>query len=117
MKQQMALSRAVQENGPNENNRQDPGKADVGGSQTQNPLAEDVELEVFTNCSIYCIKYVLWRRIQMPIQNMMLTLPGQSEPDLDNNIEIRHILNYKEPEINLQDRKPSLQQFMSKPLA
>ena len=76
----MALSRAMQE-GPNECNRAQnnvkiTGKSDVGGSQTQNPLAEDVELEVFTTCSIYCIKYALWRRLQVPIQNLSLTLPG-----------------------------------------
>jgi hypothetical protein len=68
MKQQVALSLAVQENGPANDNRNNgfikaSNDADVGGSQTQNPLAEDIELEVYTTCSIYCIKYVLWRRL------------------------------------------------------
>ena len=38
------------------------GDADVGGSQTENPMNEDIELEVYSTCSVYCIKYVLWRR-------------------------------------------------------
>jgi len=42
------------------------GNADVGGSQTD-PNAEDVELEVFSTTSIYCIKYMLWRRLQVQI--------------------------------------------------
>ena len=67
MKQQVALSRAVQENGPTENQRNGAlmkgnGDADVGGSQTENPMNEDIELEVYSTCSVYCIKYVLWRR-------------------------------------------------------
>ena len=77
MKQQVALSRAVQEGGVGENLRPGNSKdnrnnSDVGGSMTQNPLAEDVELEVYTTCSIYCIKYALWRRLHVPIQNISL---------------------------------------------
>ena len=69
--QAMALSRAAQENGPTDNNRstqnvKEPGNADVGGSQT-NPHAEDVELEIFSTTTIYCIKFLLWRRLQVPI--------------------------------------------------
>jgi len=121
----MALSRAVQEVGPGENNRglnhvkMITGNSDVGGSQTQNPLAEDVELEVFTTCSIYCIKYALWRRLQVPIQNLSLTLPGSSDLDLLNHLEVRHIMNYKGDAELLSNaqRKPTLQAFMSKPMA
>lgn len=68
MKHQMALSQAVVENGPTENNRNKVNQgADVGGSATHNPSAEDIELEVYTTCSIYCVKYILWRRFQTPI--------------------------------------------------
>ena len=55
--------------------------SDVGGSMTNNPLAEDIELEVYATCSIYCIKYILWRRFQVPIQNMLLALPGVRDSD------------------------------------
>ena len=96
----MALSLAVQEMGPGENNRgqnhvKATGNSDVGGSQTQNPLAEDVELEVFTTCSIYCIKYALWRRLQIPIQNLSLSMPGSGKLDLLNHLELRQIMNYQ----------------------
>lgn len=66
MKKHLALQRAVAENGPSDDNNREklvavPG-ADVGGSATNNPLAEDIEIEVFSTCSIYCVKYILWRR-------------------------------------------------------
>lgn len=81
----------------------------MGGSQTQNPLAEDDELEVFTNTSIHCIKYELWRRLKVPIQNMTLALPDQSNVELQNWFEIRHIINFEDPEKDsVADKKPSL---------
>lgn len=95
----MALSMAAQEV-LNENQRSDgvkiPKNSDVGGSQTQNPLAEDMELEVFTTSSIYCIKYALWRRLHVPIQNLSLALPGRVDMDLHNFLEIRQIINYED---------------------
>lgn len=102
----------MQENGPNENNRQGAlRKSDVGGSQT-NPHAEDVELEVFTTTSIYCVKYSLWRKLQVPIQNMSLALAAESDVDLLNWLEIRQIMNLPEPS-NQNEKKLTIQQFMS----
>ena len=56
---------AAQENNPGEDKREQNNmnnSSDVGGSQTKNPLAEDIEIEVYATYSIYCIKYILWRR-------------------------------------------------------
>ena len=41
----------------------------TGGSQTFNHQEEDFEIKSFMTCSIYCIKYMLWRKLQVPIQN------------------------------------------------
>mmetsp|Transcript_26025 Transcript_26025/g.32469 ORF Transcript_26025/g.32469 Transcript_26025/m.32469 type:complete len:204 (+) Transcript_26025:244-855(+) len=92
--QQVALSRAAQENGPTENNRSNGmkghGNADVGGSQTD-PHAEDVELEVFSTTTIYCLKFLLWRKLQVPIQNLSLALSSQSDIELANWHELKGI--------------------------
>lgn len=64
----------------------------MGGSQTD-PRAEDVELEVFSTTSIYCVKYLLWRRLQVQILNMSLALSDASENDLSNWLELRHVIN------------------------
>ena len=63
-------------------------------------------MEVFTTTSIFCVKYALWRRLQVPIQNLQLALTGHGGIDLPNFVEIRHLINYQEPED--EDRKPSL---------
>lgn len=81
--------------------------ADVGGSATQNPLAEDIELEVFATCSVYCIKYILWKRFQTPIQNIRLIIP-QVDNDLSNSIEVGQFFNYTPPQLAPNEKKPSL---------
>ena len=38
----------------------------TGGSQNENPQ-DDIEINVFSTCSIYCIKYILWKKLKVPI--------------------------------------------------
>jgi hypothetical protein len=47
---------------------------------------------------------------------MMLAWP-ERENDLQNYVEVRQILNYEEPVLEANERQPSLQQFLSKPIA
>jgi len=46
----------------------------------------------------------------------MLAWP-ERENDLQNYVEVRQILNYEEPVLEANERKPSLQQFLSKSIA
>ena len=75
-------------------------------------------MEVFTTTSIYCVKYALWRRLHVPIQNLQLALTGRGDLDLPNFVEIRHFIDYQEPPpVDEVGRKPSLQEFLSRPMA
>jgi hypothetical protein len=49
-------------------------------------INSQVELKVFETCSIYCLKYLLWRKTQVPIQDQVLYYDSKA---LDNPYEVR----------------------------
>ena len=55
---------------PQNNSRNDsmnPGA--TGGSQTVHTVEDELEIKCYAGCSIHCLKYLIWRRLQIPIQD------------------------------------------------
>ena len=66
---------------------------------------------MFTTTSVYCVKYLLWRKLHVPIQNLSLALASQNDADLADWLEIRRIINLEEPS-QKSKTKPTIQQFL-----
>ena len=77
----------------------------TGGSNTFNQQEEEFEIKSFMTCSVYCIKYQLWRKLQVPIQNQILTFKGAQ---LSNPVELRNAFGVE----TYGSEKMSLQKFM-----
>ena len=86
----------------------------TGGSQNENPH-EDLEINVFSTCSIYCIKYIIWKQLKVPIQNQVLT--SEKSNTFPNYAELRDILQLQDSRQNQHDgqvKLPTAQIFMSR---
>ena len=71
----------------------------TGGSQVDNPQ-EDLEITVFSTCSIYCIKYILWKQLKVPIQNQVLS--SENTNTLPNHIELRHAFRFESADVGVE---------------
>ena len=86
----------------------------TGGSTVVNPYHEDLELKVFMNCTIHCIKFILSKKLNLPLTSLILS--AENSNILPNHLELRHYFNAADQsnELNDQTKIPTLQHFLSK---